>query len=138
MWQAIVFGFLGGVMGANGYPHFTRGITKRRYPCGLGNGPVPNFVAGWAAFAIGGAVLLRPRRPASRMVSRRGCGRGPADGALPRRSRGIRQARATGRAVTRGVPARDGSHLCERAGRLIRIPGRQLRDRRPNGPDEFL
>ena len=48
MWQAIVFGFLGGVMGANGYPHFTRGITRKRYPCGLGNGPVPNFIAGWA------------------------------------------------------------------------------------------
>ena len=46
MWQAIVFGFLGGVLGANGFPHFTRGITKKRYPCGLGNGPVPNFVAG--------------------------------------------------------------------------------------------
>ena len=25
MWQAIVFGFLGGVLGANGFPHFTRG-----------------------------------------------------------------------------------------------------------------
>ena len=57
MWQAIVFGFLGGVMGANGYPHFTRGITKKRYPCGLGNGPVPNFVAGWAAFVLA-AVLF--------------------------------------------------------------------------------
>ena len=29
MWQAIVFGFLGGVLGANGFPHFTRGITRR-------------------------------------------------------------------------------------------------------------
>ena len=56
MWQAIVFGFLGGVLGANGFPHFTRGITKRRYPCALGNGPVPNFVAGWAALVI--AALL--------------------------------------------------------------------------------
>ena len=56
MWQAIVFGFLGGVLAANGFPHFTRGITKSRYPCQLGNGPVPNFVAGWAAFVI--AALL--------------------------------------------------------------------------------
>src|SRR6266568_1513196 len=56
MWQAIVFGFLGGVLGANGFPHLTRGITKRRYPCGLGNGTVPNFVAGRAAFVI--AALL--------------------------------------------------------------------------------
>jgi len=52
MWQAIVFGFLGGVLGGNGFPHFTRGTTKRRYPCGLGNGPVPNLVAGWAAFVL--------------------------------------------------------------------------------------
>jgi hypothetical protein len=56
MWHAIVFGFLGGVMGANGFPHFTRGITKRRYPSQLGNGPVPNFVAGWALLVI--AALL--------------------------------------------------------------------------------
>lgn len=56
MWQAIVFSFLGGVLGANGFPHFTRGITRRRYPSQLGNGPVPNFIAGWAALVI--AVLL--------------------------------------------------------------------------------
>jgi hypothetical protein len=57
MWQAIVFGFLGGVMGANGYPHFTRGITKKRYPGTFGNGPVPNLVAGWVLFVIA-AVLF--------------------------------------------------------------------------------
>jgi hypothetical protein len=55
-WQAIVFGFLGGVLAANGYPDFTRGITKRRYPGGLGNGLIPNFVAGWAALVL--AALL--------------------------------------------------------------------------------
>ena len=57
MWQAIVFGFLGGVMGANGYPHFTRGITKKRYPGAFGNGPVPNLVAGWVLLVIS-AVLF--------------------------------------------------------------------------------
>jgi len=56
MWQAIVFSFLGGLLAANGFPHFTRGITKTRYPCVLGNGPVPNFVVGWAAFVM--AALL--------------------------------------------------------------------------------
>ena len=45
------------LLGANGFPHFTRGITKRRYPCQLGNGPVPNFVAGWAAFVIAALLL---------------------------------------------------------------------------------
>jgi len=57
MWQAIVFGFLGGVLAANGFPHFTRGITKKRYPCAFGNGPVPNLVAGWAAFVIAALLL---------------------------------------------------------------------------------
>lgn len=57
MWQAIVFGFLGGVLAGNGFPHFARGITKQRYPSQLGNGPVPNFLAGWAALVIA-AVLL--------------------------------------------------------------------------------
>jgi hypothetical protein len=57
MWQAIVFSFFGGLMGANGFPHFVRGITKQRYPCQLGNGPVPNFVAGWAALVLA-AVLV--------------------------------------------------------------------------------
>jgi hypothetical protein len=57
MWQAIVFSFLGGVLGANGFPHFVRGITKRRYPCQLGNGPVPNFITGWAALVIAGVLF---------------------------------------------------------------------------------
>jgi hypothetical protein len=57
MWQAIVFGFLSGLMAANGFPHFARGVTKRRYPCQFGNGPVPNVIAGWAAFVIAGVLL---------------------------------------------------------------------------------
>ena len=57
MWQAIVFGFWGGVMGANGYPHFTRGITRKRYPGAFGNGPVPNLIAGWVLLVIA-AVLF--------------------------------------------------------------------------------
>ncbi|QFG23198.1 hypothetical protein [Actinomadura sp. WMMB 499] len=56
MWSAIVLGFLGGVMGGNALPHFVRGITRRSYPCALGNGPVPNLVAGWAGLVL--SVLL--------------------------------------------------------------------------------
>lgn len=52
MWQAIGFSFLGGLLAANGFPHFVRGITKTRYPCVLGNGPVPNFLAGWVSFVL--------------------------------------------------------------------------------------
>jgi hypothetical protein len=63
MWQAIVFSFLGGVLAANGYPHFTRGITRKRYPSALGNGPLPNFVAGWVLFVLA-ALLFYLAHPA--------------------------------------------------------------------------
>lgn len=52
MWQAIVFTFLGGLFAANGFPHFARGITRQRYPCVAGNGPVPNLIMGWAGLVI--------------------------------------------------------------------------------------
>jgi hypothetical protein len=52
MWQAIILSFLAGVMGGNGIPHFVKGITKENYPNVMGNGPVPNFIAGWSALVI--------------------------------------------------------------------------------------
>jgi hypothetical protein len=58
MGLAIILGFLTGVFGANGVPHFVRGITRESYPCLLGNSPVPNLVAGWASFVLA-ALLLR-------------------------------------------------------------------------------
>jgi len=58
MWQALVLGFLSGVFGANGVPHFIKGITRERYPCMLGNSPVPNLIAGWASLLIA-ALLIR-------------------------------------------------------------------------------
>jgi hypothetical protein len=48
---------LSGVLGGNALPHFVRGITRRRYPSALGNGPIPNFVAGWAGLVFA-AILL--------------------------------------------------------------------------------
>lgn len=41
-----------GILGGNAIPHFLKGITKERYPCVLGNGPVPNFIAGWAGLVL--------------------------------------------------------------------------------------
>ena len=64
MWQAIVFGFLGGVLGANGFPHFTRGITKRRYPCQLGNGPVPSW-HGYLLFVMPRVKWGKPLAPST-------------------------------------------------------------------------
>lgn len=49
MWQTMALTLLGGVIAGNGLPHFLRGITRRRYPCAFGNGPIPNLVAGWPA-----------------------------------------------------------------------------------------
>ncbi|MEV0351303.1 hypothetical protein AB0H88_36470 [Nonomuraea sp. NPDC050680] len=57
MWQTIVLSFLGGLVAGNGLPHFIRGITRRRYPSALGNGPIPNLVAGWAGLVLGGLLL---------------------------------------------------------------------------------
>lgn len=57
MWQALMLGLLGGVLVGNGFPHFVRGITKRAYPCALGNGPIPNLVAGWAGLVLGTTLL---------------------------------------------------------------------------------
>ena len=75
MWQAIVFGFLGGVLAANGYPHFTRGITKKRYPSRSATGRFRTWSRAGCCSSCGGAVLPRPRRPASRLVPRPGRGR---------------------------------------------------------------
>jgi uncharacterized membrane protein YeaQ/YmgE (transglycosylase-associated protein family) len=56
VWRVIILSFLGGVMAGNAFPHFVRGITKKRYPTRFGNGPITNVVAGWAGLVV--AVLL--------------------------------------------------------------------------------
>ncbi len=65
MWQTILLAFLGGVMGGNAFPHFVRGITRRSYPSVLGNGPIPNLVAGWSGLILA-VLLLRRADPAAR------------------------------------------------------------------------
>lgn len=54
MWVAIILGFLAGTFGANGVPHFVKGVTKDSYPCVLGNSPVPNRIGGWGSFVVAG------------------------------------------------------------------------------------
>jgi hypothetical protein len=56
MLQSALLSFLAGVLFGNGVPHFVRGITKQNYPCMLGNGPVPNLIAGWLSFVLAGVV----------------------------------------------------------------------------------
>lgn len=56
MWPTILLCFFAGLFGANGIPHFVKGITKERYPCLLGNTPIPNLVAGWLMLLL--AIVL--------------------------------------------------------------------------------
>jgi hypothetical protein len=56
MWQAVILGFLAGVFGANGFPHFVRGITAESYPCLFGNSSIPNLIAGWFSLVIAGLL----------------------------------------------------------------------------------
>ncbi|TCO49246.1 hypothetical protein EV646_103224 [Kribbella antiqua] len=56
MTQTIVLTFLAGLMGANGIPHFIRGITAREYPNLTGNSATANAIGGWAAFVIAGLL----------------------------------------------------------------------------------
>mgnify|MGYP007051644923 CR=1 FL=1 len=53
---AFFLAFILGVLYGNVFPHLARGITRERYPCALGNGPVPNFFGGWAMLNIAGAL----------------------------------------------------------------------------------
>jgi hypothetical protein len=57
MWQAVLLGFLAGVLAANAYPHFTKGITAERFPTVFGSSPVVNVLAGWSGLAIAGLCL---------------------------------------------------------------------------------
>jgi hypothetical protein len=57
MWHVILLGGLGGLLAGNALPHFACGITRRSYPCALGNGPVTNLVAGWVGFILAGLCL---------------------------------------------------------------------------------
>src|SRR5262249_43227643 len=56
MWQSMALGFLAGVFFGNGIPHFVKGITKERYPCVFGGGPMPNLLAGWLSLGIAGLL----------------------------------------------------------------------------------
>lgn len=57
MWHVVLLGLFGGLLAGNSVPHLVRGITKQRYPCALGNGPVPNFLGGWASGVLAALCL---------------------------------------------------------------------------------
>ena len=54
MWQLYVYSFIAGLFGANGVPHFVKGITgqKHQTPFGKDSSAVVNVVFGWANFVV--------------------------------------------------------------------------------------
>lgn len=60
---------LAGLCIGNGLPHFIKGITKADYPSMLGNGPVPNLIAGWSSLTIAAFLLLAADLGAAPAVS---------------------------------------------------------------------
>ena len=58
MLKEVALWFLVGVLGGNAIPHTVKGMTKERYPCALGNGPVPNLIGGWICLVVA-LVLAR-------------------------------------------------------------------------------
>ena len=53
--------FVVGLFGANGVPHFVKGITRSPYPMVFSNRPVPNLVAGWASLVVAGLIWMAAR-----------------------------------------------------------------------------
>ncbi len=59
MWQLYVYSFLAGVIGANGVPHFVKGISGEKFqtPFGKSSSAVVNVVWGWLNFVVAGLLL---------------------------------------------------------------------------------
>ena len=59
MWELYVYSFVAGVLGANGLPHFVKGITgqKHQTPFGKGSSAVVNVLWGWANFVVAAGFL---------------------------------------------------------------------------------
>jgi hypothetical protein len=57
MWRAVLLAFLAGLLAANAYPHFAKGITAERFPTVFGSSPLVNFLAGWTGLMLAGLCL---------------------------------------------------------------------------------
>jgi len=59
MWQLYVYSVLAGLIGANGVPHFIKGITGNKYPSPFGKSStaVTNVIWGWLNFAVAGVLI---------------------------------------------------------------------------------
>jgi len=54
MWQLYVYSLVAGLFGANGVPHFIKGITGKKFntPFGKPSSPVFNVIWGWTNFVV--------------------------------------------------------------------------------------
>ena len=59
MWQLYIYSFLAGLLGANGIPHFVKGVTGERHqtPFGRSSSAVINVAWGWVNFVVAGLFL---------------------------------------------------------------------------------
>jgi hypothetical protein len=59
MWQLYVYSFLAGIIGANGVPHFVRGISGKKYqtPFGKNSSAIVNVTWGWVNFVVAGMLV---------------------------------------------------------------------------------
>jgi len=69
MWQLYVYSFIAGLLGANGVPHFVKGIVGEKYQTPFGNPStaVVNVVWGWANFVVGVLFLYFAHTHAHRL-----------------------------------------------------------------------
>lgn len=59
MWQLYVYSFVAGLFGANGVPHFIKGITGQKFqtPFGTDSSALLNVVWGWLNFVLAAMLL---------------------------------------------------------------------------------
>ena len=58
-WQLYIYSFLAGILGANGIPHFVKGITgeKHQTPFGRPSSAVMNVAWGWLNFVVAAMLI---------------------------------------------------------------------------------
>ncbi|MFC0041984.1 hypothetical protein [Actinomadura rayongensis] len=56
MTSTLVYAFLAGLLGANGFPHFVKGISKEEFANPFSTAPIVNLLLGWPLLVI--AVYL--------------------------------------------------------------------------------
>lgn len=60
MWELYVYCLLAGLFGANGVPHFVRGIMGKKFrtPFGKDSSPTLNVAWGWLNFVAAGILIF--------------------------------------------------------------------------------